>query len=293
MSKNTIYKSEEGKRKILNYYESYLKLFEVEFQREYVNTRFGKTHTLVSGPIDGKPIFVFQGGNCINPMTLSWFSSLLEEYRIYAPDTIGHPGYSAETRISAKDESFALWVSDLMEHFKVEKSAFIGPSYGGGIILRLASFMPEKIACSVLVAPSGLKLGSKMKMIQKILLPMILFNMNSSQKQLQKIADVMSFKSMKEIDKNIIGEIFTHVKLEQDMPKLTEKRELLNYSSPTLVLAGRKDIFFPDEKVIKKAEEIISNLVTTTYEMGHFPSEEFLKKMNNDIKQFLAVYYRK
>ncbi|WP_052675873.1 alpha/beta hydrolase [Paenibacillus sp. IHBB 10380] len=140
------------------------------------------------------------------------------------------------TKISAKDESFALRISDLMEHFKVEKSAFIGPSYGGGIILRIATFMPEKIACSVLVAPSGLQLGSKMKMIHKILLPMILFKMNSSQKQLQKIADVMSFNSMKEIDKNIIGEIFTHVKLEQDMPKLTEKRELLNYSSPTMVL---------------------------------------------------------
>jgi pimeloyl-ACP methyl ester carboxylesterase len=291
MNVHTIYKNEEGKRKILNYYEKYLKLFEVEFQRVYVDTRFGKTHTLVTGPTDGKPIFVFQGGNSINPMTLSWFSSLLGEYRIYAPDTIGHPGYSAEKRISAKDDSFALWVSDLMEHFKVEKSAFIGPSYGGGIILRLATFMPEKIACSVLVAPSGLKLGSKMKMIQKILLPMILFNMNSSQKQLQKIADVMSDKSMKEIDKNIIGEIFTHVKLEQDMPKLTEKRELLNYSSPTLVFAGKKDIFFPEEKVIKTAEEIISNLVTTVYEMGHFPSEEFLKKINNDIKQFLAVNY--
>jgi hypothetical protein len=45
-------------------------------------------------------------------------------------------------------------------------------------------------------------------MIQKILLPMILFKIKSSQRQLQKIADVMSFNSMKEIDTNIIGEIF-------------------------------------------------------------------------------------
>ncbi|MEC0092304.1 alpha/beta fold hydrolase [Paenibacillus macquariensis] len=146
MSEHTIYKSEEGKRKIHNYYESYLRMFDVDFQRVYVNTRFGNTHTLVTGPVDGKPLFILQGGNCINPMTLSWFSTLFGEYRIYAPDTIGHPGFSAETRISAKDESFALWISDIMEHFEVEKSAFIGPSYGGGIILRLATFMPEKIA---------------------------------------------------------------------------------------------------------------------------------------------------
>lgn len=85
----------------------------------------------MTGPKEAKPVFIFQGGNCINPMTLSWFSSLFSEYRIYAPDTLGHPGYSAETRISAKDDSFALWISDLMEHFKISKSAFIGPSYGG------------------------------------------------------------------------------------------------------------------------------------------------------------------
>ncbi|MBD0384698.1 hypothetical protein [Paenibacillus sedimenti] len=121
-------RSYNDKSKILNYYESYLKLFDVAFERVRLETRFGQTHTLITGPKEAKPIFIFQGGNCINPMTLSWFSSLFGEYRIYAPGTIGHPGYSTETRISAKDESFALWVSDLMEHLKVEKSTFIGPS---------------------------------------------------------------------------------------------------------------------------------------------------------------------
>lgn len=292
MNARTIYKSEEGKRKILNYYESYLSLLEADFERVNVDTRFGRTHTLVTGPKDAKPLFIFQGGNCINPMTLSWFSALFGEYRIYAPDTVGHPGYSAETRISAQDESFALWVSDLMEHFKIEKSAFIGPSYGGGIVLRLAAFMPEKIACSVLVAPSGLKLGSKVAMIRKILLPMILFNLSSSQRPLQSIADAMSSGSMKEMDKQIIGDIFKHTKLEQDMPKLTEKRELLNYSSPTLVVAGTGDIFFPAEQIVSTAQDVIPNVTkSVVYDMGHFPSEEFLAKMNSEIRHFLSVNY--
>ncbi|WP_211748192.1 alpha/beta hydrolase [Paenibacillus sp. Marseille-Q4541] len=292
MGNYTIYKTEKGKKKIQDLYESYLESINFEFQREYVETRFGKTHMLVAGPSKGKPIFIFQGGNCINPMTLSWFSTLIKDYRIYAPDTIGHPGYSAETRVSGKDASFPLWVSDLMEHYKIQKSAFIGPSYGGGIILRLATFLPEKIACSVLVSPSGLKLGSKIKMIQKILVPMLLFQMNSSQKQLQNIADSMSSNSMKEIDKNIIGEIFKHVKLEQDMPKLTEKNELFSYHAPTLVLAGKEDIFFPESRVILTAKEIISNIETITYDMGHFPSEEILIRINDDIKRFLDNNYQ-
>jgi len=93
MGKRTIYRSEKGKRFITQHYESYLKTFKYDFERVFVDTSYGKTHVLVAGPIEGKPVFIFQGGNCINPMTLSWFSPLVEKYRIFAPDTIGHPGY--------------------------------------------------------------------------------------------------------------------------------------------------------------------------------------------------------
>ncbi|WP_233713490.1 alpha/beta fold hydrolase [Lederbergia citri] len=103
MGKGTIYKGKEGKQIITDHYEDYVKSFKFDVERMYVETSYGKTHVLIAGPKEGKPIFLFQGGNCINPMTLTWFIPLVEKYRIYAPDTIGHPGYSDENRISAKD----------------------------------------------------------------------------------------------------------------------------------------------------------------------------------------------
>ncbi|TWT14591.1 alpha/beta fold hydrolase [Planomicrobium sp. CPCC 101079] len=288
----SIYKSDEGKIKLLNYYETYLDTFSVDFDREYVDTRHGRTHVLVTGPAAGKPIFIFQGGNCINPMTLSWFSGLLEDYRVYAPDTVGHPGYSEESRISAADQSFSEWVSDLMAFFQVEKAAFIGPSYGGGIILRLAAFMPEKIACAVLVAPAGLKLGSKTAMIRKILLPLMFYSRTFSTKNLTKITDAMSANSMQALDKDIIGEVFKNVKLEQEMPKLTKKKELLNYQAPTLLIAGEHDIFFPSDVVIKTAANVIPNLIKCcAYDMAHFPSESCKEKMGQEVKGFLSQYH--
>ncbi|NKE04487.1 alpha/beta hydrolase, partial [Bacillus selenatarsenatis] len=81
----TIYKTLDGKEQILNQYEEYLTQFNSLISRDYVQTRFGRTHVLVMGKEDGKPLFIFQGGNCINPVTLSWFKGLLEEYKIYAP----------------------------------------------------------------------------------------------------------------------------------------------------------------------------------------------------------------
>ncbi|WP_163100364.1 alpha/beta fold hydrolase [Peribacillus alkalitolerans] len=288
----TIYINEAGKKRLQDHYESYLKTLNVPFERKYIDTRFGKTHVLVTGPKEGKPLLILQGGNCINPMTVSWFSSLLGEYRVYAPDTIGHPGYSTETRVSAQDDSFANWIVDLMNHFQIEKAAFAGASFGGGIILRLASYFPERIASAILFAPAGIILGSKVEMIKKILVPLLILKFNGSQKQLVKIAEVMSDGYMKNIDAEITGEVFRSVKLEQDMPKLVKEKELQNFKAPTMIIGGEKDIFFPGEKLIHRANQIIPNLVESKlYGSGHFSSEMVLEQVNRDMVSFLKKYY--
>lgn len=288
----TIYKNEHGKRTLEKDYEAYIGTLSFDVERIFVDTSYGRTHVLAAGPKEAKPVFIFQGGNCINPMTLSWFSSLADSYRIYAPDTIGHPGFSAETRISAQDDSFPKWVKELMDHFQLSRCAFVGPSYGGGIIMRIAAYMPGLIDCAVLVSPAGISLGSKTRMIKDILLPMVAFKAFSSEAQLDKLTGIMSGGSMKVRDKEIIGHVFKYVKLEQDMPKITERHELAGYEAPTLVIAGKKDVFLPEQSLNPAAKEIISNLTDfKAYEMGHFPSEEYLIKINEDITAFLSAYY--
>ncbi|UOQ86557.1 alpha/beta fold hydrolase [Gracilibacillus salinarum] len=293
MTPKTIYKGSTGKQKIEAKYEKYLATLPFEVERDYIDTSFGTTHVLKAGPREGKPVFIFQGGNCINPMTLRWFSQLVKKYRIYAPDTVGHPGYSAESRISAKNQDFANWIQEMILHYQIKNCAFIGPSYGGGIILRLATFLPELINCAVLVSPAGITLGSKSIMIKKVLLPLINYRINSSDKHLNTIAHNMSEGTMKPLDKEIIGDVFQYVKLEQDMPKLTNQKELENFLAPTLVITGAKDIFFPGDKLEKSAKKIIPNLIKLlNYDMGHFPSETHLKEINKEIEQFLRIHYK-
>lgn len=258
----------------------------------YLETRYGMTHVLEMGPEEAKPLILLQGGNCINPMTLQWFSPLFNSYRIIAPDTIGHPGRSEETRISAKDNSFANWIKDIQDYYGLSRCAFIGPSYGGGIILRLATYIPDRIACSILVAPAGIKLGSKVTMIRRVLLPLLAFKLSSSTKALDRIAHAMSLGHMSKGDMRIMGEIFQYVKLEQEMPKITSKEELAGYLAPTMVIGGKQDMFFPGDSVVLRASEIIPNLAASkVYDCGHFPSEQSKQAMNADIQQFLIDYY--
>jgi pimeloyl-ACP methyl ester carboxylesterase len=289
----TIYKNNTGKREIHESYETYIANLGIPFEREFVETRFGRTHVLVTGPKEGKPLFILQGGNCINPMSLTWFTALLNRYRIFAPDTIGHPGFSAENRVSAKDESFALWITDLLGHYNIDRAAFAGPSYGGGIILRLAAYYPEKIACAILFSTAGMILGSKAGMIKRILIPLLVYKFNKSDKQLKKIKDTMSAGSMNQLDSTIIGQIFRNTKLEKEMPKLSTKAELDRFIAPTMIIAGKKDIFFPGNKLIERASEIIPNVqVRKLYDIGHFSDMNTLKQINEDMIAFLEKNYR-
>ncbi len=67
MSIKSIYKSEEGKEKIIKMYNQALEELHIDYDSQMVDTRFGKTHVLVMGPKSATPIMIFQGGNTINP----------------------------------------------------------------------------------------------------------------------------------------------------------------------------------------------------------------------------------
>jgi pimeloyl-ACP methyl ester carboxylesterase len=123
----TIYKSPEGKARILDLYDSFQKGLGVAFDDRLVNTRFGATHVLVAGPEQGPPVVITHGGNSITPQGLRGLLPLLQTgcYRVYAPDTLGHPGKSAQTRLSPRDQSYGQWLNDLLDGLGLDSAAFI------------------------------------------------------------------------------------------------------------------------------------------------------------------------
>src|SRR5512138_1335631 len=110
--KASIYKSSEGEREILELYDRFQASIDVVFEDRTTDTRFGRTHVLVTGPKQGLPVVITHGGNSINPQGLRGLLPLLKQdrYRVYAPDTIGHPGKSVQVRLSAVDQSYGQWL---------------------------------------------------------------------------------------------------------------------------------------------------------------------------------------
>lgn len=98
----TIYKSTEGKATILALYDKQLQRLKVPFKDLYIETSFGVTHLIETGDNNGKPLLVFHGGNATTAYNLLTCDFLLKDFHIYAVDTIGHPGKSAEVCLSPK-----------------------------------------------------------------------------------------------------------------------------------------------------------------------------------------------
>jgi len=193
MSSRSIYRSSKGEVRVLEMYDRFQADVGVQLEDHTVNTRFGTTHVLATGPENAQPVVITHGGNQTNPHALRNLSPLLKlnQYRVYAPDTIGHPGKSAQTRLSPRDSSYGRWLDDVLDGLNLESAAFVGGSFGAGIILRLAAYAPQRISKLALFVPSGIVRVPLSSMVFRIGGPYLRYLLSPSRERLIRAAQWM------------------------------------------------------------------------------------------------------
>lgn len=287
-SSPSIYRSPEGQAELMAVYDRAVARLGVEYKDRMVNTRFGVTHVLVVGPEDAPPLVNLHGGNSIAPHDLVAVLPLGQEYRIYAPDTIGHPGKSAQTRLSPRDNSYGQWVVQVLDGLGLDQVPFVAGSFGAGILLRTAACAPERIAKAVLVVPSGIVPVPIFSMVFHLGLPYLLYRWFPSQDRLIRLVQPLCGDELDETLLDYTRVVVKHVVNELEMPRPATKSELAKFTAPTLVLAGEKDIMFPGDAVLERAREIIPNLVAAERLDGcpHHPAK-YREYITERIRRFL------
>jgi pimeloyl-ACP methyl ester carboxylesterase len=286
-----IYRTPEGEAAIHALYDRQLTQLGIETESRMVSTRFGATHVLVAGPQAGPPLVLLHGGNTTNPTTLAWVRSLLSKYRVYAPDTIGHPGKSAPVRLSPKDNSYGEWLSDTLDGLGLQQAAFMAGSYGAGILLRAAAVAPERISAAVVMIPSGLVSIPWRTMLFELLIPLMIYRLAPSRGRLIRIVRPMFMdEPIPETVLETTEAVFRHVNIEPEMPRNVTRVELTRFTAPVLVLAAEKDRLFPARQVLVRAPQVFQNLVAAEVIKGspHFIPERFLPALNERIDCFLS-----
>lgn len=285
MTTKSIYKTPNGKQILLELYDKHLKNLNIQFEDKFVQTRYGDTHLIITGNKDAIPLVCLHGGNSNTPDTLKSDLPLLEKFRLFSIDIIGHPGKSGETQLSSKDLSYGYWLFDVIEKLDIEKVNIYAGSFGAGIAMRLATVAPDKINKLFLAVPSGIAKGSIKDQI-KILIPYLRYRIRSTKKNLIKMSSMIMTRFDEERIE-LLQAIFKNVKIKTEMPRPAKKEELDNFTSPTAVLAAKNDILFPAEKVLPRAEEVFPNLIYTEILDGiHEPTLDEYKFIHQKTFEF-------
>jgi pimeloyl-ACP methyl ester carboxylesterase len=255
----SIYRSPAGRRALEAVYTDAVEQLGISLDERYLETRHGDTHILLAGPASGEPVVIFHGGNATNPMTLAWYAGLAEEYRLIAPDTIGQPGFSAETRVDPQGDGYGEWAVDLLDAFDIQSAPMIGTSYGGGIILRTAAVAPERIDRAALVVPAGFGTGSLVSMMQ-VGFPALLYRFLGSEWLLERALTSLVIQSDSDpVVRETIAASLRHVKLEREFPTATAD-ELAEFTAPVAVYVAENDPFFPPDVIVPRARSRLPTL---------------------------------
>ena len=259
----TIYKSESGKKKILELYDQQIERLNVPYKDIYVETSFGRTHIVETGTTKGKPLLVFHGGNATTAYNLLSCGFLFRDFHLYAVDTIGHPGKSAETSLSAFNYDYGKWAGEVIDRLGYDQMSLFGGSFGGGIIAKTMCEVPDKIKRAVIYIPAGIKNAFQFRNAQ-MMFPMIMYWVTGKDRWLKK-----TMMPMAVTEDNITDDIYqttkfsvNYVKVKTVMPTNVAGSRMRKCNAPTLVMAAEKDCLFPGPGVLKRAERIIPNCST-------------------------------
>lgn len=270
----TIYRSTTGKEEILALYDKQLKRLENVYSDKWISTSFGETHVIETGNLEGGPLLVFHGGNATTAYNLLACDFLMKDFHIYAVDTIGHPGKSAEVSLSPKNYDYGKWAGEVISQLGYESICCFGGSFGAGIIAKTMCAAPDKVKKAVLYVPSGIKNAPAINSIS-MMFPMIMYWITHEDKWLRKCMLPMAVT-----EENITEDIYETAKLsinyskvKSGMPSDVAEKDMKQCNAPTLVMAAEKDCLFPAKGVIPRAEKIIKNVTTYLLEdRGHMSS---------------------
>lgn len=252
----SIYRNEQSKKAVWQLYDRQMDDLKIPYADLFVDTSFGKTHIIECGNLKGNPLLVFHGGNATTAYNLKYCRFLLDDFHVYAVDTIGHPGKSAETSLSPRNRDYGKWAVDVIKGLGFNEMACFGGSFGAGILVKAMCAAPEVIKCSVLIVPSAIQNAPTYKSVS-MAFPMLMYWLTHKEKWFVKCILPMAITAS-----NITEDILEtarcsidNAKIKAVMPKSESRKNLCKYQKPVLVMAAEKDCLFPAKAVLLKAKK--------------------------------------
>lgn len=292
---SSIYKSANGYDAIMGWYDHQLERLSVDTESLWVDTHAGRTHLLAAGPPDAPPVFLLHGMNLNAAAMTTGIYSLASIRRVYAVDIIGMPGKSAGTRPSRTGDAYPRWLDDVVSALDVDRASFIGQSFGGWIILKLAAQRPDRFRSMALLGSGGLvpfTIWGQMRAGIAALWYM-LWSTKSNLKR--AVAPLYGPEVSPPPDlMTLLGLTFRHMEMDVDLNGLPRpnRKNLASLEAPVFMSYGAHDIFFAPHTAIENADDLWPHSATTEIvaDEGHLFSREGEQNLFGRIATFLKEH---
>lgn len=184
-------------------YDAALAALGAGYERLTVKTRLGYAHVLAVGSESAPPALFLPGGNFLNPTCLRWSLPLAQRHRLYAPDLVGQPGFSAPERPSPSGDGHAFWVEDVLDG--LGPAPLVGLSYGAGFAIRAMGHAPERVSRAALVSPAAVASGPVARMLLEVAVPMLLYRLRPTRERLKGRRHVPSQATFRHANQRILA----------------------------------------------------------------------------------------
>lgn len=258
----SLYKSETGKKEIINLYEQKLKSLHIEFQYHIINTSFGETNIIVVGDSSKPPILLVHGSNGCAPISLETYPNLSNDFQVFAIDVLAQPNKSSENRLSMKDDSYGLWMNEVIDKLGLKNVIMAGFSFGGLIILKTLIQNEKNIKEVFLSAPAFIVNGNPIILFLKVFIPMKRYIKTKKSKYLKKFLNTL-FTEPDTFALQFLSKVFLYFNMDFTPVPVIKEIEAKLITTPINIFAAKEDIMFPGVKMLKRANKIFPSLKKT------------------------------
>src|SRR5262245_55382954 len=260
-----IYKSEAGRQAVERQYANALQRWPVAQRQLRVPTRQGETFVVLSGEKRATPVVLFHGSGTNASAWMHDVAEWAQQFRVYAVDMIGEPGFSAPSRPPFGSDAYVEWLDDVWDQLGLQRASIVGISLGGWLGLEYAVKRPARVGSLSLISPSGVGAQKMATLVKAGLL------MKLGPWGLRRALTLVTGRATvpKEVADSLILR-FRHFRPRMDALPIRTDEELARLTMPVQLIVGGNDTLLRSSETRDRMVRCVPNLRVTYLETeGH------------------------
>lgn len=281
-------KSDEGLDVLEAWYAKFYESLPVPTRVQRVETSFGYTEVVFTGPDEGPVIVLLHGAAAGAPFVLYELGELAGRMRFAAVNIPGQSTHASPMRLSFKGDEYGRWLVDVLDALELESPVIGAVSWGASVALRLCHCAPERVGGLVLVVPGSIVAGPIVQGFLKTGWPMLRYGLRPTEANRDRALEAM-FTNHDPMWTPYLGDVLRLFNTDFTIPPLAKPVQLERLRANVFVIAAENDLSFPGVPLLERAKELFPNLVGTHLVEG---ARHVLSFKDEDRRAFAELFER-